>query len=86
MTLASRNDRPDLDPVLVLEQLVFYHQIVAPNHQHAFRQEIQLLQYFPDAAGPFDLHFPERMVQQDFHYISASRRNAAASSGGIGLM
>src|SRR2546425_798770 len=86
IALASRDDWPDLDPVLVLEQLVFRHQIVAPNHQNAFRQEVQLLQHFPDAPGPFDLHFPDRMVQEDFHYTSASRRNAAASSGGIGLI
>src|SRR5437899_7890037 len=83
---ASRDDRPDLDPVLVLEQLVFGHQIVAPNHQNAFRQEVQFFQHFPDAPGPLDLHFPDRMVQEDFHYTSASRRNAAASSGGMGLM
>src|SRR5438034_9677985 len=56
IVLASRDDRPDLNPILVLEQLVFRHQIVAPNHEDALWKEVQLLQDFPDAPGPLDLH------------------------------
>src|SRR6266571_2359534 len=67
IALASRDDRPDLDPVLVPEQLVLSHQILAPNHEHTFRQEVQFFQHFSDAPRPLDFHFTDRMVQEDFH-------------------
>src|SRR2546425_6165976 len=73
IALASRDDWPDLDPVLVLEQLVFRHQIVAPNHQNAFRQEVQFFQHFSDAPRPLDFHFTDRMVQQDLHLTRPPR-------------
>src|SRR5438093_11793398 len=49
---ASRDDRPDLDPVLVSEQLVFGQQIVPPDHQHTFRYKAQCLQHLSDSPPP----------------------------------
>src|SRR2546428_10401649 len=34
---SSRHEPPDLDPVPVLEQVLFRHQILAPEHPNGFR-------------------------------------------------
>src|SRR5205807_9716299 len=44
IALASLVDRPDFDPVLVPEQLLFVHQSVAADEPTAIRQELQYLQ------------------------------------------
>src|SRR5207249_10828510 len=50
IALASRDDRPDLDPVLVAAPLVLRHQIDPPIHPHHVRHELQFFQHF--SLGP----------------------------------
>ena len=78
--LAARDDRTNLDTILVPKRVVFGHEIVPSNNEDAFWYQIEFLQQILHTFRSGDVHFPNRMVEKNFHYTRPALESAKTDS------
>src|SRR3954449_7845499 len=64
---APRDDRPDLDLILVAEHRIARDQRVVPDHQHLVAVVAEAVEHADDADRAGDLHLTARVAEQDLH-------------------
>ena len=67
LTGAARDDRADLDDVVVGEPLVAGHERVVADHEHRFGDDLEVPEQLRHRPGRRQLELATRIAQHDFH-------------------
>jgi len=65
--LASRNDRPNFNRIIVGKGLISGDEFAVSNHQNCFPVEVETRQQIDDRDGTFDIEISARVMESNFH-------------------